>query len=362
MDFELFIFFLILLILSAGAAFLFWFWRKKLSDYRTLRLGRLTFFYWTFLIIVANLIVGIVLTLPDRGQQLGLILLMVEVVILAILPIIMGIVTPIAILVLTVKMWRRESKSLANFLLPIIMIFFLIVDFIYLSIGRLPENFMWLRILSFVYPILTVYFSWQFIVFFLSSWTYGRLMKKQTAKYFVVHGAGLIGGEKVGKLLENRIRAAVNAVKSDEILILSGGKGDDEKVSEAQAMRDFAVHELNFPAAQTLLEDQSKTTYENLVFSSNLIEKLEENPEKRKFMFFSSDYHVFRAALFAAELKLDAQGGTGGKTAMYFRVPAFIREFIAVLNTQRKKHIVFVGIVVVLLFLIALVTIFMQKS
>ena len=67
---------------------------------------------------------------------------------------------------------------------------------------------------------------------------------------------------------------------------------------------------------------------------------------REKFLFFTSDYHVFRAALFAAMLKLEAQGGKGGKTAMYYRVPAFIREFIAVLNYEKKKHMIRVGIIV----------------
>ena len=77
---------------------------------------------------------------------------------------------------------------------------------------------------------------------------------------------------------------------------------------------------------------------------------------KEKFIFFTSDYHVFRAALFAATLKIDAQGGRGGKTAMYYRVPAFIREFIAVLNYEKKKHIIRVGIIVAIFLSIAIVS------
>ncbi len=135
----------------------------------------------------------------------------------------------------------------------------------------------------------------------------------------------------MGKLLGNRILAAVKAVRDNEtILVFSGGQGPDEKVSEARAMQRYAVEVLGFPIERTMLEDQSRTTYENLFFSSQLI--------REKFLFFTSDYHVFRAALFAAMLKLEAQGGKGGKTAMYYRVPAFIREFIAVLNYEKKKH------------------------
>jgi uncharacterized SAM-binding protein YcdF (DUF218 family) len=171
----------------------------------------------------------------------------------------------------------------------------------------------------------------------------------------VVLGAGLIDGERVGKLLGNRIRAAVNAVQNEEtILVFSGGQGGDEKVSEALAMQRFAVEVLDFPESRTMLEDKSRTTYENLVFSNELI--------KEKFLFFTSDYHVFRAALFARQIGLNAEGGRGGATAMYYRVPAFLREFIAVMNTEKKKHIIWVGLIVGILVLISIFTAVMQYS
>jgi uncharacterized SAM-binding protein YcdF (DUF218 family) len=260
-----------------------------------------------------------------------------------------GIVVPISIVVLTIKMWRRESKSIGNLLLPIVVLTFLVVDWIHLSMGRLPDSWIWLKVLGLVYPILSLYLAWQFGIFFLSSWVYGRRVRKQRAAYHVVLGAGLIQGEHVGKLLGNRILAAVKAVRDNEtILVFSGGQGPDEKVSEARAMQRYAVEVLGFPIERTMLEDQSRTTYENLVFSSRLI--------KEKFIFFTSDYHVFRAALFAATLKIDAQGGRGGKTAMYYRVPAFIREFIAVLNYEKKKHMMRVGIIVAIFLSIAIVS------
>lgn len=101
-------------------------------------------------------------------------------------------------------------------------------------------------------------------------------------------------------------------------------------------MQKYAIEELKFPKTRTMIENKSRTTFENLVFSAQII-KEESQQNSPKFLFFSSDYHVFRAALFAKSLDLQADGGRGGKTAMYYRVPAFIREFIAVLNTERKK-------------------------
>lgn len=286
--------------------------------------------------------------MTELQQKVLLWLLFAEAfIILLLIPMTIGIVVPISIVVLTIKMWRRESKSIGNLLLPIVVLAFLLIDWVYLSMGRLPDSWIWLKILGIVYPVLSIYLAWQFGIFFLSSWVYGRRVRKQRAAYHVVLGAGLIQGEHVGKLLGNRILAAVKAVRDNEtILVFSGGQGPDEKISEARAMQKYAVEVLGFPIERTMLEDQSRTTYENLVFSSRLI--------KEKFMFFTSDYHVFRAALFAATLKIDAQGGKGGKTAMYYRVPAFIREFIAVMNYEKRKHIKWVGIIVAFFLVIAI--------
>ena len=337
-------------ILFAVLTFIFWWKIRKLKDLRTLRLGRLSFFALLFLWITINGIIGSGLVLTELHQNVLLLLLIAEAVVMfLIIPMIIGIIVPISIVVLTIKMWRRESKSIGNLLLPIVVLTFLVVDWIHLSMGRLPDSWIWLKILGMVYPILSIYLAWQFGIFFLSSWVYGRRVRKQRANYYVVLGAGLIQGEHVGKLLGNRILAAVKAVRDNEtILVFSGGQGPDEKVSEARAMQRYAVEVLGFPIERTMLEDQSRTTYENLVFSSQL--------SREKFLFFTSDYHVFRAALFAAMLKLEAQGGKGGKTAMYYRVPAFIREFIAVLNYEKKKHMMRVGIIVAIFLSIAIVS------
>ena len=322
----IFIFGTVLTIFFAGLTTIFWWKIRKLKDLRTLRLGRLSFFALLFLWVTINGIIGSGLALTELQQKVLLWLLFTEAfIILLLIPMTIGIVVPISIVVLA----------------------FLLIDWVYLSMGRLPDSWIWLKILGIVYPVLSIYLAWQFGIFFLSSWVYGRRVRKQRAAYHVVLGAGLIQGEHVGKLLGNRILAAVKAVRDNEtILVFSGGQGPDEKLSEARAMQKYAVEVLGFPIERTMLEDQSRTTYENLVFSSRLI--------KEKFMFFTSDYHVFRAALFAATLKIDAQGGKGGKTAMYYRVPAFIREFIAVMNYEKRKHIKWVGIIVAFFLVIAI--------
>ena len=56
---------------------------------------------------------------------------------------------------------------------------------------------------------------------------------------------------------------------------------------------------------QTRLEDQSRTTRENMRFSRDLISK-ETGVVEPSFEFFTSEYHVFRAGLQAREFGIEA--------------------------------------------------------
>lgn len=84
-----------------------------------------------------------------------------------------------------------------------------------------------------------------------------------------------------------------------------------------------------------LMEDKSKNTFENIKFSNKIIKETEE---KFKVAFSTTNYHVFRAGSIANEQKIYMEG-IGSKTKPYFWINAFIREFIATLYSERKKHI-----------------------
>ena len=143
MDLEngIFIFGTVLTIFFAGLTLIFWWKIRKLKDLRTLRLGRLSFFALLFLWVTINGIIGSGLVLTELHQNVLLLLLIAEAVVMfLIIPMIIGIIVPISIVVLTIKMWRRESKSIGNLLLPIVVLTFLVVDWIHLSMGRLPDS------------------------------------------------------------------------------------------------------------------------------------------------------------------------------------------------------------------------------
>lgn len=163
----------------------------------------------------------------------------------------------------------------------------------------------------------------------LYSLLYTYIPKRIQCDYIIVHGCGLKNGESVSPLLKGRVDKAVQIFrKSNESakIVVSGGQGRDEKISEAQAMKNYLL-EIGVAEDSIIMEEQSKTTYENL---KNVRDMLDADGMKNRYIFVTNNYHVFRTSLFARKLKMKAQG-VGCKTAGYYWPSAFIREYIAIM-------------------------------
>ena len=141
---------------------------------------------------------------------------------------------------------------------------------------------------------------------------------------------------RVDKAIEFRNEQLKNTGK-DLIFVPSGGQGNDEKLSEGEAMKNYLL-EQGIEEKNILVENKSKNTYENIKLSYKLI-----NNKKANIGFSTTNYHVLRAGLIATEQGLKLEG-IGSKTKTYFWINAFIREFIGTLYSEKKEtyYILFV--------------------
>jgi hypothetical protein len=99
-----------------------------------------------------------------------------------------------------------------------------------------------------VIAIFLIYYFFSFMTILTSSLLFNHLKPKFNQDYLIVLGAGLINGETVTPLLAGRIDAALTFAKEQlartgkqPLLIMSGGKGQDEKLPEAVAMENYAL-------------------------------------------------------------------------------------------------------------------------
>ena len=132
---------------------------------------------------------------------------------------------------------------------------------------------------------------------------------------------------------------------------MSGGQGPDEKIPEAVAMAKFA-RKRGIKTNHLLIEDKSKNTYQNMLFSKRLATK-DFGGSNFKAKFFSNNYHIFRAALLAKEVGLKANG-VGAFTRFYYLPNAIIREFAGVFVMHKRRHFVIMGVIVLFFILQAI--------
>lgn len=243
---------------------------------------------------------------------------------------------------------KREGRSKANYLSTlfgiVILVFFAWMSFRLEDSDELFYTNHFLNILFVFIDYSYLIFGFAFAGFMLYSILYLFIPKKKHYDFIIIHGAGLLGGEKVTPLLKRRIDKAVEAYhksKNPHIkIIASGGQGADEKISEAQAIVNYLLEETDVPREAIILEDKSTTTYENLLYAKELGEKLVAKPQ---FLFVTNDYHVFRTSTYARKLKMKGDG-LGCRTAGYYIPSAFIREYVALCVKLKWLFMFFYGL------------------
>lgn len=96
-------------------------------------------------------------------------------------------------------------------------------------------------------------------------------------------------------VLQKRLDKAVEYLNAnpDTKVIVSGGQGGNEHITEAQGMQGYLVA-AGIEQERILMEDKSTNTYENLVFSSALLDEA-----KDRVVLVTNNFHVFRATAIA---------------------------------------------------------------
>ncbi len=111
----------------------------------------------------------------------------------------------------------------------------------------------------------------------------------------------------------------------DSVAVLSGGKGKDEKISEAKCMFDILTTKGISPN-RLYLEDKSTSTYENIRFSKEIIR---QNNLSRNVAIATSEYHLFRAYLICKNYGMTV-GTLPAKTLNFVKIPIYTREVFGV--------------------------------
>ena len=151
------------------------------------------------------------------------------------------------------------------------------------------------------------------------------------ADYVIVLGAG-VNGSTPSLSMVNRLTPTIEYMNShpDCTAILTGGMGNGENLSEAQAMFDYLTAHGIAPE-RLIMEDKATSTVENLQFSFELIG---EELHSSTIAVISSEYHLCRAKTIARLLGVEVYGIPGRTSYPVLRINYFIREAFGILHLR----------------------------
>lgn len=154
--------------------------------------------------------------------------------------------------------------------------------------------------------------------------------------YVMVLGAGLRGNE-ISKSLLYRLKTAIefNKMYPDVNIIVSGGKGSGENITEAEAMRNYLINN-GVDERLIIMEDKSTSTYENFKFTKNLLKDI-TGKEDYTITVITNNFHMYRAKFLGEEVGFECLGYPAPahvSTSFNFHV----REFFGVVRAYVFKR------------------------
>lgn len=138
-----------------------------------------------------------------------------------------------------------------------------------------------------------------------------------------------VNGTRPSLSLERRLDKAAEYLTEhkDAMCIVTGNKGSDEEISEAQCMEDYLIL-AGIDKDRIIKEDKAKNTRQNMAYSKEIIESRGLDP---RVVIITNGFHEYRACLIAKGLGIEAYPCAA--RSVYTVLPAqYIRELMSILN------------------------------
>ena len=136
-----------------------------------------------------------------------------------------------------------------------------------------------------------------------------------------------VNGSTPSLMLKRRLDTAYAYLteNKDALIIVSGGKGENEDISEAECMNEYLVSK-GISSSRIIMEDKSASTLENLEFSQKL---LEEYGLGNEVVIITDSFHQLRASMIAKNFDLKIWN-ISAHTPYYLLPTYWVREWFGV--------------------------------
>jgi uncharacterized SAM-binding protein YcdF (DUF218 family) len=149
--------------------------------------------------------------------------------------------------------------------------------------------------------------------------------------YLIILGAG-VNGDAVSLTLQERLLKGIEYLNkhNNTKVIVSGGQGYGENITEAEAMKKYLVSS-GIDANRIIEENRSTSTMENFRFSKEILKK-ESKGNTQIIMVITSDFHMLRAKMLARRVGFEPYGITCS-TPVSVRLNSYAREYFALVKS-----------------------------
>ena len=249
-------------------------------------------------------------------------------------------------------MKKGKATLLSNILmtLGVLSLLYFVMYAVFVDLTNVFTYF-WLIIgviLALCKPLATIIYEKQIVIPLTVKWTggivitflllifivtecviisYGSKEPQPDADYVLVLGAQ-VKGTRLTYALQTRLDTAyeyaINNPKT--MVIVSGGQGPGEQVTEAYAMAEY-LKAKGLEEERILQENQSTSTFENIEFSKKLIDSTDAH-----IVLVTNHFHVYRGVGVAKKQELTNVEGLGAPTKWYTIPNQYVREAFAVVK------------------------------
>lgn len=152
--------------------------------------------------------------------------------------------------------------------------------------------------------------------------------------YIIVLGCQ-VKGKEPSKALKERLDTAAKYLKENPatIAVLSGGQGPMEEITEAECMRKY-LRRAGIHKERLLIEKQSRSTKENLVYSKQYIDAAHDEVG-----LVTNNFHIYRSVSLARKLGYRRACGIAAPCKSIFLCHYLVREAFALIKEIILKNI-----------------------
>ncbi len=158
----------------------------------------------------------------------------------------------------------------------------------------------------------------------------GKSDTEARTDFLIILGARL-NGRTISPSLQSRLDAGLLYLRKypDVKVVVSGGQGRGEEITEAEAMREFLIAN-GIDEDRIMTEPNATSTMENFIFSKTLINK-QTGKSVSDITFVTNSFHVLRAKMLAGRNALNARAISAD--TFHIAPLIYLREYFALIKS-----------------------------